>query len=49
MCLSDNNECSTNHGGCSQICTNTQGSFKCSCLSGYKLAVDGLTCVGMLL
>ena len=32
----DVNECDT-PGSCSQICNNTKGSFKCSCLSGYSL------------
>ena len=31
---------------CDQICTNTQGSFLCSCVSGYQLASDGKTCLG---
>ena len=28
------------------MCTNTQGSFECSCNSGYTLSVDGTTCIG---
>ena len=43
----DVNECATNNGGCSQICTNTDGSFVCSCNPGYTLAADGVTCNGM--
>ncbi|XP_064613092.1 uncharacterized protein LOC135476878 [Liolophura sinensis] len=39
----DINECNTNNGGCSQTCTNTQGSYKCSCEAGYGL-VDGSQC-----
>ena len=38
------NECSTNNGGCDHICTNTDGSFECSCNTGYSLTADGLTC-----
>ncbi len=30
---------------CDQICTNTTGSFNCSCMDGYNL-VDGTRCVG---
>ena len=41
----DLNECSTSNGGCGQICTNSFGSFQCSCNSGFSLAADGRTCV----
>ena len=44
---SDINECSDENGGCSQICTNTEGSFNCECNSGYLLDADGATCNGM--
>lgn len=33
--FSDFNECSI-EGICDQICTNTPGSYTCSCVSGYK-------------
>ena len=39
-------ECLSNNGGCSQICTNTVGSFKCACFTGYTLASDQRTCNG---
>ena len=39
-------ECDTDNGGCNQTCTNTQGSFECSCDVGYVLAVDDLNCDG---
>ena len=42
----DINECSTNNGGCNQNCTNTIGSFVCSCNTGYELRSSQLTCVG---
>ena len=42
---SDINECNTGNGGCSQICTNSIGSFECRCNSGYNLAADGRTCL----
>ena len=45
----DVDECATNNGGCAQTCTNTVGSFVCSCQSGYTLASNGLTCDGELL
>ena len=44
--LADINECATNNGGCEQICTNTVGSYYCSCMTGYLLRVDGRTCNG---
>ena len=39
----DINECEV-EGACSQECTNTPGSFKCSCIEGYELRMDGKTC-----
>ena len=41
----DTNECLTNNGGCHHICTNTEGSFKCSCNTSYILAADNKTCM----
>ena len=46
--IADINECLMNNGGCSQNCTNTNGSFMCSCLTGYSLSIDNATCRGML-
>ncbi|XP_019620809.1 PREDICTED: P-selectin-like [Branchiostoma belcheri] len=40
----DINECSISNGGCGQICTNTFGSFQCSCRIGYTLNSDGFAC-----
>lgn len=34
--LSDIDECQI-VGSCSQLCNNTKGSFKCSCLDGYSI------------
>ena len=31
---------------CEQTCTNTPGSFNCSCTIGYDLATDERSCVG---
>ena len=45
-CFSDIDECQTNNGGCNQTCTNTIGSFECSCGTGYTLAPDDLDCDG---
>ncbi|XP_078701801.1 uncharacterized protein LOC144927883 isoform X3 [Branchiostoma floridae x Branchiostoma belcheri] len=40
----DVNECASNNGGCAQTCTNTVGSFVCSCGIGFVLNADGLSC-----
>ena len=45
--LPDINECLINNGLCSTSCTNTIGSYFCSCSSGYQLNADGTTCNGM--
>ena len=42
----DVNECLTNNGGCAQICSNTNGSFRCSCNPGYSLGADARSCEG---
>lgn len=39
----DEDECES--GICSQECKNSEGSFECSCYSGFKLDADGTTCV----
>ena len=44
--VSDLEECQTDNGGCEQTCTNTVGSFECSCDPGYNLASNGLNCNG---
>ena len=33
---------------CAQVCTNTPGSYSCSCVSGYRLASDGKSCLGKM-
>lgn len=45
-CFSDINECEKNNGGCSDNCTNTFGSFFCTCPEGFKLKLDDRTCEG---
>ena len=40
----DNNECSTGNGGCEHNCTNTPGSYNCSCANGYSLNGDHHGC-----
>ena len=46
MSIVDINECDTDNGGCSQVCTDNDGSFVCSCNTGYELDADGTTCNG---
>ena len=45
----DKDECTLAKGGCQHTCTNTYGSYKCSCYSGYQLKPDGLTCQGKIM
>ncbi|XP_052786719.1 uncharacterized protein LOC128222017 [Mya arenaria] len=42
-CQSDVNEC-TEYSYCSQLCTNTHGSYRCSCRQGYLLNYDNRSC-----
>ena len=44
----DINECNTNNGGCATTCTNTVGSYECSCNTGYELNNDLHNCNGKL-
>ena len=43
----DINECNVNNGGCEHSCTNTVGSYTCSCNTGYQLNLGH--CSGNLL
>ena len=49
----DINECEDDNGGCSQICTDIEGSInvECSCFNGYKLDMysNGTDCSGIYL
>ena len=42
----DINECTREQDACQQQCQNTDGSYICSCNTGYALDPDGLTCSG---
>ena len=35
------------NGGCQHLCTNTPGSYRCSCDQGYRLLDDGIRCKGI--
>lgn len=43
FCGSDFDECSL-YGTCSQSCTNTEGSYTCSCVEGYLSQPDNRSC-----
>ena len=47
LCIIDINECRINNGGCDHKCTNTLGSFECSCQKHYKLGEDQKTCISI--
>ena len=46
MLLTDIDECAATGANavCQHKCTNIDGSYVCSCRSGYTLAADGKTC-----
>ena len=42
----DIDECVQEMAGCDQNCTNTAGSYYCTCMDGYELESDSHTCTG---
>lgn len=44
----DINECLIDNGGCVHDCTNTVGSYKCSCRAGFNLKSNNRDCKGSL-
>ena len=44
--LADIDECVDGSHGCEQLCNNTKGSYLCSCLDGYRLQINRLSCQG---
>ena len=44
----DIDECAEETSQCSQECSNTIGSFICSCVDGYTLDIDGRKCNGRI-
>lgn len=40
----DINECLTDNGGCQHNCTNTPGSYQCTCHPTFKIQSDGKSC-----
>ena len=47
MCL-DIDECAENLHICEQQCSNSIGSYSCSCNPGYRLAANNKTCDGKI-
>lgn len=45
--ISDIDECKESNK-CQQNCTNIDGSFQCTCATGYALENDGISCKGKL-
>ena len=43
---SDIDECLEGLDGCDHNCTNTDGSYYCTCIDGYVLESDNHTCTG---
>uniref|UniRef100_A0A8C3C255 EGF like domain multiple 7 n=1 Tax=Cairina moschata TaxID=8855 RepID=A0A8C3C255_CAIMO len=43
-CQTDVDECAGRSHGCSQLCVNTAGSFRCACRDGFSLAADHKAC-----
>ena len=43
---SDIDECVQGLARCDQNCTNTTGSYYCTCMDGYGLKSDNHTCTG---
>ncbi|MGI4458269.1 hypothetical protein ACR2WA_25390 [Klebsiella pneumoniae] len=45
LVCTDIDECADgSNGGCAHVCTNTDGSYECSCNAGYVLNADGHAC-----
>lgn len=42
----DIDECTIENGGCETFCTNSEGSYDCSCNVGYALMPDMRSCTG---
>ena len=43
---SDIDECVQGLAGCDHNCTNTNGSYYCTCMDGYTLESDNHVCIG---
>ena len=43
--LSDINECASNNSGCDDVCSDSNGSYTCSCTRGLVLSQDSHACI----
>ena len=43
----ETDECAASPSPCQHVCTNTVGSFQCSCNNGYLIDSDETSCNGM--
>ncbi|XP_066302790.1 fibulin-1-like [Branchiostoma lanceolatum] len=41
LCQTEINECQSNNGGCDHNCVNTDGSYHCTCRTGYQMSGSG--------
>ncbi|KAI8498188.1 hypothetical protein Bbelb_241320 [Branchiostoma belcheri] len=46
LCQTDIDECSSNNGCCDHNCVNTDGSYYCTCRTGYQLS-GSRTCIAL--
>ena len=46
--FTENNECNSGTHTCEHTCTNTRGSYVCSCNAGYTLSDNGFSCISTL-
>ena len=44
--IADIDECLEEADSCRHICVNTNGSYTCQCLQGFRLERDGFSCIG---
>ena len=42
----DTSECDISNGGCEDGCVDTDGSFHCTCGTGFQLSENGYKCQG---
>lgn len=46
LSIVDIDECAEGRSGCAQNCSNTIGSYSCSCNASYRLSADERSCNG---